>query len=158
MSLGSNIARALATSPFLPKAHVQLCSRHPERLFALLESTAPKEQLLSAMPVDITKPPTLTTAFKDANVVVSLVGIMHGSQREFEEVQVKGAENVARAAKDAGAKLIHFSAIGANRESPIPYWRTKGLAEDSVHRIDPTATIIRPSIVFGPEDDFFNVC
>jgi len=96
-------------------------------------------------------------AFKDANVVVSLVGIMHGSPQDFERIQWKGAENVASAARLAGAKLIHFSAIGADPKSPIHYARTKGLGEQSVLGIDPTATIIRPSLVFGPEDDFFNV-
>jgi uncharacterized protein YbjT (DUF2867 family) len=96
-------------------------------------------------------------AFKDASVVVSLVGIMYGSLKDFERIQWKGAENVASAARDAGAKLIHFSAIGADPKSPIPYARTKGLGEQSVLVIDPTATIIRPSLVFGPEDDFFNV-
>ncbi|KDR85435.1 hypothetical protein GALMADRAFT_234311 [Galerina marginata CBS 339.88] len=81
---------------------------------------------------------------------------MHGSPQDFEKVQWKGAENVAMGSRDAGAKLIHFSAIGANPESHIPYSRTKGLAEKSVLAIQPSATIIRPSLVFGPEDDFFN--
>jgi len=81
---------------------------------------------------------------------------MHGSPKDFEDIQLKGAENVANAAKDVGAKLIHFSAIGADPQSNIPYWRTKGLAEVSIMRICPDATILRPSLVFGPEDNFFN--
>lgn len=83
---------------------------------------------------------------------------MHGALQDFERIQWVGAENVAIAARDAGAKIIHFSAIGADPKSSIPYVRTKGLGEQSVLAIDPTATIIRPSLVFGPEDDFFNVC
>jgi len=89
--------------------------------------------------------------------VISLVGIMHGTPKEFEDIQWKGAENVARATKNVGAKLIHLSAIGADEKSSIPYARTKGLAEKSVFDICSDATIIRPSIVFGPGDDFFNL-
>lgn len=117
----------------------------------------PKDRLLPAIPVDITSKSTLEEAFQDASMVVSLVGIMHGSPQDFERIQVKGAENVATVAKNVGAKLVHFSAIGADPSSKIPYYKTKGLAEHSVLNIDPGATIVRPSLVFGPEDDFFNV-
>lgn len=82
---------------------------------------------------------------------------MYGTPEDFEEIQWKGAMNVASASKTAGAKLIHFSAIGADKTSSIPYARTKGLAEESVFEICPDATIIRPSLVFGPGDGFFNV-
>lgn len=109
------------------------------------------------MPLDITNKKTIPPAFENADVVVSLVGIMHGSTKDFEDIQWKGAENVAQCAKDAGARLIHFSAIGADPNSQIPYVRTKGLAEQSIAAVDPTAMIIRPSLIFGPEDNFFNV-
>jgi NADH dehydrogenase len=107
--------------------------------------------------VDVTREDSLPGAFKNASVVVSLVGIMHGSFSDFDRIQHKGAENVARAAKVAGARLIHFSAIGANKDSPIPYVKTKGLGEEAVFRENPGATIVRPSLVFGPGDDFFTV-
>lgn len=107
--------------------------------------------------MDITRPETLESAFRGANVVISLVGIMHGTPSDFERIQWKGAENVAIAAHKAGARLVHFSAIGADADSHIPYVRTKGLAERSVLDICPSATIIRPSLVFGPGDDFFGV-
>jgi uncharacterized protein YbjT (DUF2867 family) len=80
-----------------------------------------------------------------------------GTPRDFENIQWKGAENVAQAAKNVGAKLIHFSAIGADPNSDIQYARTKGLAERSALEICSDATIIRPSIVFGAGDSFFNV-
>ncbi|KZP25437.1 NAD(P)-binding protein [Athelia psychrophila] len=158
--LGSNIAKVLAARTALtPNARrVQISSRSPENVHASLErdSDVDAGSLLPPVAVDITKPNTLAPSFKGANVVISLVGIMHGTPSDFERIQWKGAENVARAAKEAGAKLIHFSAIGADAASSIPYARTKALAENSVFEICPDATIIRPSLVFGPGDGFFN--
>jgi uncharacterized protein YbjT (DUF2867 family) len=96
-------------------------------------------------------------AFRNASVIVSLVGIMHGTPSDFDRIQHKGAENVARAAQSIGAKLIHISAIGADKNSTIPYAKSKGLGEEAVFRASPEATIIRPSLVFGPGDGFFAV-
>jgi len=97
-------------------------------------------------------------AFKDASTVISLVGLMHGSPEDFDRIQHHGAQNVARAAQEIGAKLIHFSAIGANVSSDIPYFKTKGLGENAVLAENPGSTIVRPSLVFGPGDGFFSVC
>lgn len=137
---------------------IQLSSRKPEKLWREVKDEISDTYLLPPIPVDVTNPSTLSHAFRDAETIVSLVGVMHGSPTDFENIQWKGAENVAWAARENGSKLIHFSAIGADPNSHIPYSRTKGLAEESVLRICPTATIVRPSLVFGPEDDFFNVC
>jgi uncharacterized protein YbjT (DUF2867 family) len=94
---------------------------------------------------------------RGADVVINLVGILfeRGKQR-FEAVQAEGAGNVARAAAAAGAKLIHISALGASPDSTALYARTKAAGEAAVLAAVPDATILRPSIVFGPEDDFFN--
>lgn len=157
--LGSHIAKAIfSPSVSTPVRRVQITSRHPDALHKKIESKLPLERrkLLTSHAADVTKPETLTSALADATVVVSLVGVMHGKPEDFERIQLKGAENVAHAAKRANAKLIHFSAIGADPSSHIPYVRTKGLAEQAVLDICPNATIIRPSLVFGPEDDFFN--
>jgi nucleoside-diphosphate-sugar epimerase len=158
--LGASVARQIvgtsATQSLVRR--VQLSSRNPAPLHAKLEKEFPRDHLLPPVSLDITKPNTLTSAFEDAAVIVSLVGLMHGSPQEFDDIQWHGAENVARAASRVNAKLVHFSAIGADPNSHIPYVRTKGLAEKSVMEICPGATIIRPSLVFGPEDDFFNVC
>src|SRR3989304_8254019 len=71
--------------------------------------------------------------------------------------QDEGARHVAEAARAAGAKaLVHISAIGANPNSPSVYARTKAAGEAAVKDVYPDAVILRPSIVFGPEDDFFN--
>lgn len=158
---GRHIAKSITTitTHGKPPVKVQISSRNPSKIFGSLkvDKNIPEDCLIPAVSVDITEPSTLKTAFQGASVIVSLVGIMHGTPHDFETVQLKGAENVARAAKDAGAKLIHVSAIGADPNSSIPYWRTKGMAENSILNIDPSSTIIRPSIIFGPEDDFFNV-
>lgn len=156
---GLNVARQIAVAPRLNgiTRRVQLSSRNPHRLHARLEKEVPQHSLFPPIALDITKPDTLVPAFDGAKVVVSLVGLMRGTPQQFDEIQWHGAENVAYAAKEVGAKLVHFSAIGADPRSHLPYERTKGLAEKSVMEICPNATIIRPSLVFGPEDDFFNV-
>jgi uncharacterized protein YbjT (DUF2867 family) len=117
----------------------------------------PKEHLLPPVPVDVTKKDTLTQAFENADAVVSLVGILQGSLAQFEAIQWKGAENVALAAAAVGAKLVHISAIGADPSSKIPYAKTKALGEEAVLSHCPNATIVRPSLIFGPGDGLFNV-
>lgn len=117
----------------------------------------PEDHLLPPVPVDVTKGETLARAFENADAVVSLVGILHGSPARFEAIQWKGAENVARVAAAVGAKLIHVSAIGADLHGKIPYARTKALGEKAVLSHCANATIIRPSVVFGPGDGLFNV-
>src|SRR5205823_11551649 len=85
------------------------------------------------------------------------VGILfeRGRQR-FEAVQSFGAEAVALAASAFGARLVHVSALGADENAPSLYARSKAAGEKLVLAAMPTANIMRPSIIFGPEDDFFN--
>ncbi len=102
--------------------------------------------------------PSVEEALVGADAVVNLVGILYqsGSQR-FDTVQAGGAATVARAAAEAGIQtFVHMSAIGADPESESLYARTKGEAERAVKEAMPLATIIRPSIIFGVEDEFFN--
>jgi NADH dehydrogenase len=107
-----------------------------------------------SVPADITKPETVMRAVRGADVVINLVGLLKG---RFDAVHVDGAANVARAAADAGVgRLVHISAIGADPQSGSAYARTKGLGEQAVRAAFPEATIIRPSIMFGPEDAFLN--
>lgn len=157
--IGSYIAKALAkdVSTYHAIRRVQLTSRSPENAYSKLKQEIPSDRLLPPVKADITDTKSLEVAFKGADVVVSLVGILQGSPQQFEKIQWHGAENVAAAAKDAGAKLIHISAIGADRDSSIHYARTKALGEEAVRSICKDATIIRPSIVFGPGDGFFAV-
>ena len=93
-----------------------------------------------------------------ADAVVNLVGILHeGGRQSFEASQAEGAKNVAEAAAEAGiTRFVQVSAIGADLNSKSKYASTKAQAEDMVREAIAEAVILRPSIVFGPEDDFFN--
>jgi uncharacterized protein YbjT (DUF2867 family) len=102
-------------------------------------------------------PDSVARAAEGASAIVNLVGILYqsGAQR-FDAVQAEGAEAVAKAAKKEGARLIQMSAIGADKDSKSNYGRTKALGEQAAFSAKRDAVVIRPSIVFGPEDDFFN--
>jgi NADH dehydrogenase len=103
---------------------------------------------------DVRKPETLARALQGSAAVVNLVGILKG---DFKAFQADGARHVAEAAKAAGAAaLVHISAIGADPASSSSYGRTKGEGEAAVRATFPEATILRPSIVFGREDQFVN--
>jgi NADH dehydrogenase len=94
----------------------------------------------------------------DNDAVVNLVGILRetGSQR-FEALHHIGPARLARIAREAGVeRFIQMSAIGADPRSPSAYARTKAAGEAAVRDAFPTATVVRPSVVFGPEDQFFN--
>jgi uncharacterized protein YbjT (DUF2867 family) len=101
---------------------------------------------------------SVAAAVDGADTVINLVGILFpGSKQTFESLQSDGAHRVARAARAAGAqRLVQVSAIGADAESDSAYASTKGIGENLVREAFPGASIVRPSIVFGPEDDFFN--
>ena len=112
------------------------------------------------MPVcgDITSDATAAAAVDGSDAVVNLVGILYERGRaSFDAIHVQGAARVAQAAARAGAsRLVHLSAIGADAQSASSYARSKAAGEEAVRAAFPGATILRPSIVFGPEDDFFN--
>lgn len=97
-------------------------------------------------------------ALEGADAVVNFVGILRPSGKQsFEAVQAEGAARVARLAKEAGARrFVHISAIGADADSDSAYARTKAEGEQAVRLSMPEATILRPSLVFGEEDQFFN--
>ncbi|MGF1650255.1 MAG: complex I NDUFA9 subunit family protein [Hyphomicrobiaceae bacterium] len=103
-------------------------------------------------------PASVAAAVQGADAVVNLVGILAASGRQtFEALQHEGAETVAKAARAAGvARFVQMSAIGADANSPARYARTKALGETAALTAYPDAMVVRPSIVFGPEDEFFN--
>jgi NADH dehydrogenase len=101
---------------------------------------------------------SVAAAVAGAEAVINLVGILYerGRQR-FDTVHVAGARRIAAAARTAGAgRLVHMSAIGADPQSASDYARSKAAGEAAVREAFAGATVVRPSIVFGPEDDFFN--
>ena len=97
-------------------------------------------------------------AVEGSDAVINLVGILYETgQQSFESVHVRGAETLAKAAAAAGVtNFVHMSAIGADKDSESDYARTKAEGEDAVRQHVPTADILRPSILFGNEDEFFN--
>ena len=103
---------------------------------------------------DVSDAKSVRKAVESSWAVINLCGVLKGG---FDAVNARGARNVAEAARDAGAKsLVHVSAIGADPKSDAAYARTKGEGELGVRAAFPGATIIRPSIVFGPEDELTN--
>lgn len=103
---------------------------------------------------DIGKPQSVARALEGADAAINLVGLLSGN---FEAVHVTGARNVAGAAARAGLEaLVQVSAIGADPESSSEYGSSKGRGEAAVREAFPGATIVRPSVVFGSEDQFVN--
>ena len=150
--LGRHLVRAIARTG----ARVRVAVRRPE----LAGHLQPLGGVGQIMPVqaNVRFPDSLVTAAEDADAVVNLIGILYAAGRQtFKSVQDDGARNVAEAAKAAGVRgFMHVSAIGADAASPSLYARTKAAGEAAVREVFPGATIIRPSVVFGPEDEFFN--
>jgi NADH dehydrogenase len=131
---------------------VRVASRNPKRGW-FLKAQANLGQI-AYIATDITRPETLTHAVESATAVVNLVGILKG---DFDAVHRQGAANVAAAARSAGVDtLVHMSAIGADSESASAYGQTKGKGEAAVRAAFPAATVLRPSIIFGREDQFIN--
>jgi uncharacterized protein YbjT (DUF2867 family) len=133
-------------------ARVRVVSRNPKRGW-FLKSQANLGQI-AYVAADITRPATITRAVEGADAVVNLVGVFGST---MDAVHVGGAKAIAEAASKAkvGA-LVHMSAIGADREGKSNYGRTKGEGEAAVLKAFPNATILRPSLVFGQEDQLTN--
>jgi NADH dehydrogenase len=149
--LGRHVVRALAKRRY----RIRVAVRRPD-LAGHLQPLGTVGQI-HAVQANLRYPESVEAAVRDSAVVINLVGILfqHGRQR-FTAVHTVGAETVAQAASDFGARLIHISAIGADVNSSSAYARSKAEGERLVLAAKPTATIMRPSIVFGPEDGFFN--
>lgn len=113
---------------------------------------------IALVPTSIADPASVARAVDGADAVVNLVGVLFESRkRTFSALHEEGAETVARAAMAAGVRrLVHVSALGASANSPSAYAQSKAAGERAVASAFPSATIIRPSVVFGAEDGFFN--
>ena len=149
--LGRHVVRALAKRGYRIRAAV----RRPD-LAGHLQPLGRVGQI-HAVQANLRYPRSVEAAARDAQVLINLVGILfERSRQRFDAVQTFGAEQVALAASAHGARVIHISAIGADENSASLYARSKAVGEKLVLSAQPSATIMRPSIVFGPEDDFFN--
>ena len=150
--VGRHVVRAIAKTG----ARMRVAVRRPE-LAGHLQPLGGVGQI-SLVQANVRFPESLIAPSRDADAVVNLVGILFPTGKQtFKAVQDEGARHVAEAAWAAGANvLVHVSAIGANEEAKSVYARTKAEGERAVREIFPQAVILRPSIVFGPEDHFFN--
>ncbi|MGZ8409514.1 MAG: complex I NDUFA9 subunit family protein, partial [Hyphomicrobium sp.] len=150
------IGRSIVQRLIHDGAVVRIAARHPE---------AAKDHLPRAMAdkletvrVDIQDEAGVAAAVRDADAVINLVAILYEKGRQsFKALHVDGARRVAAAARQAGcSRMIQMSALGASLDSESAYARTKAAGEKAVRDAFAEATIVRPSIVFGPEDDLFN--
>ncbi|MEC9432260.1 MAG: complex I NDUFA9 subunit family protein [Pseudomonadota bacterium] len=150
--LGRHIAQRMARRGWRVRAAVR---RPNEALF--LKPYGEVGQV-EPMQANIRDDASVARAVAGATVVINCIGIMaQTGPQTFDAVQAQGAARVAKAAAAAGAaRLVHVSALGADAASPSAYARAKAAGEAAVLDAFPTASILRPSVVFGPEDGFFN--
>jgi NADH dehydrogenase len=149
--LGRHVVRALCKRGY----RIRVAVRRPD-LAGHLQPLGRVGQI-HAVQANLRYPDSVSAAARGADVLINLVGILfeRGRQR-FDTVQAFGAEAVALAAAAHGARMVHVSAIGADENATSAYARAKGTGEKLVLAAVPSATVLRPSVVFGPEDDFFN--
>jgi uncharacterized protein YbjT (DUF2867 family) len=149
--LGRHVVRALAKRNYL----IRVAVRRPDLAFHL--QPLGRVGQIHAVQANLRHAPSVEAAARDAQVVINLVGLLFERGKQcFDTIHSHGAEQVALAANAHGARLVHVSAIGADENSRSAYARTKAAAEKLVLAAQPQAVIMRPSVVFGPEDDFFN--
>ena len=137
-------------------ARIRAAVRRPERA-GFLRTMGDVGQI-TPIAANVRDDASVAAAVDGADTVINLVGILYETgKQKFDSVQADGARRVAEAARAAGARrLVQMSAIGADAQSDSAYAATKGGGERLVRDIFPSAAIVRPSVVFGPEDDFFN--
>ncbi len=150
--LGRYVVQALAKTG----CRIRVAVRRPNR--AIFLQTQGTVGQIHPVQANLRNEESVRRALEGADAAINLVGILQPSGRQtFDAVQGEGAGIVARAAKEAGARaLVHVSAIGANPKSRSAYARTKARGEELVSEAFRQSVILRPSIVFGPEDGFFN--
>jgi NADH dehydrogenase len=147
------VGRHLAQELLARGARLRIASRHPKKAFAI----KPLGNLgqVQFAGVDVTKAETLAPVLAGSDAVINLIGAFAGN---LDALQGKGAGEIAAAAKAAGATaFVHVSAIGADAGSAVAYARTKAEGETAVLAAFPSATIVRPSLMFGSDDNFVNM-
>ena len=150
--VGRHVVRTLAREGW----RIKVATRRPD----LAEFLKPLGTVGQIQPIqaNLRFPDSVKNAVADSDVVVNLVGILSETRNQtFTRIQAAGARTVAESSKIAGvSKLIQISAIGADENSVSAYARSKAAGEKAAFEFFPDANVIRPSIIFGPEDNFFN--
>ena len=150
--VGAQVVRALAKQGW----RVRVAVRQPHLAYKMrLLGDVGQIEVVQA---NIRNEASIRCAVEGAHAVVNAVGVLYETGRQkFQSVHAMGARNIAAVAKGAGvSRLVHISAIGADAGSDSKYARTKAMGEDAVRDAFPGAVIVRPSVVFGPDDHFFN--
>jgi len=148
--LGRRVVRHLLDHGFAVRA----ASRRPERVASLF---GPGDARPEALRTDVHDEPSVAAALDGAQGVVNAISLYveSGGRETFRAVHIEAAAAVARLAREAGAeRLVHVSGIGADPDSSSGYIGARGLGEAAVRRAFPEATIVRPAVVFGPDDAF----
>ncbi len=150
--VGRHVVRALARRGY----RIRVAVRRPD--LALFLQPLGNVGQIHPVQANLRYPESVARAIEGADAVINLVGILaEGGKQRFDAVQADGARAVAQAAARAGIRaLVQMSAIGADPDSDSDYARTKAAGEVAARTAVPDAVVIRPSIVFGPEDGFFN--
>jgi NADH dehydrogenase len=149
--LGRHTVRALARAGW----RIKVATRHPNRAFFLRPLGTVGQ--IDFVKCDVADAESVARAMMGSNAVINLTGILFEKGQTFDDVQAEGAAHVAQAAAAAGiGALVHVSAIGADADCDAHYAVTKAQGELAVREAFPNAVILRPSIIFGPEDGFFN--
>jgi NADH dehydrogenase len=151
------VGRAVVQELARGGARVRVACRRPDE--ALRCKPAGDVGQIVPIPANVRDDASVAAAVRGADAVINLVGVLYESGRQtFHAVHAEAPGRIAAAAAAAGAKrLVHVSAIGADAAAGSAYARSKGAGERAVRAAFPAATIVRPSIVFGPEDGFFNL-
>ncbi len=149
--LGRHVVRALAKRDY----RIRVAVRRPD-LANFLQPLGRVGQI-HAVQANLRDDASVAAAARGAHVLINLVGLLQeGGRQRFDSIHTQGAERVALAANAQGSRLVHVSAIGADENSTAAYARSKAAAERLILNAQPRAIVMRPSIMFGPEDDFFN--
>ena len=149
---GGFIGRYVCESLLKRGVRIRIAQRNPRQAY-IIQPLAQVGQV-GYEQVDITKPESVRRAVRGASAVINLCGVFGSKMRS---VHVDGASNIAQASLEFGATaLVHVSAMGANLHAESAYGRTKAEGEEAVRAAFGQSSIVRPSLVFGPEDNLTN--
>lgn len=150
--VGKQVVRALAKKGW----RIRVAARNPMAAYDLKPNGDVGQ--IQVVRCDVTREADVAKALQGADAVVNLVGILYATMgRSFDNMHHQSSATMARLAKQMGiANFVQVSAIGADSKAASAYARTKGLAEEAVRASLPKATIVRPSVIFGHGDGFFN--